>query len=176
MTILVDIDSTITDFGKQMLNYLNNRYQTNYKYEDITSWDWFDRHFNSPWKLLDVRSFWDKVQVNPEAIFTIESWVKQGHNVYLVTASAFNDTLGYKINKTLEMFDHTLINYRNIVVTKDKSIIKGDIMIDDNINNLLSFDGVRICYAQPWNQQWEHPHRYTSWEDIDDIIWYESRM
>lgn len=170
MTILIDIDSTITNFGETLLSINNARNGTTYQYADITSYDWFDCTFLSPWQPTTLEKFWDKVQVNPQAILTIERWVKQGHKVYLVTASHFNNTLGYKIHKTLEPFNPELINERNIIIAQDKSSIMGDAMIDDCVDNLYSFDGVCICYKQPWNQDYTGAFRFNKWNLIDNVI------
>ena len=170
MTILVDVDSTITNFGETLLRYLNRLYGTNYKYNNITSYDWFDLTFAQPWLPTEHDYFWDDVQVNPEAISTIESWVKRGYQTYLVTASHFNSLLSYKIKRTLEPFNSELINERNIVITQDKSIIRGDLMIDDFVGNLVEFNGVRICYPQPWNEKYIGVFRYNDWNKINSIV------
>lgn len=170
MTILVDIDSTITNFGETLLHHLNLLYNTNYRYNDITSYDWLEETFPHPWLPTEHDFFWDDVKVNPEAVSTIESWVNQGHQVYLVTASHFNPMLSYKVHKTLEAFNPEFINEHNIVIAQDKSIIIGDIMIDDCIDNLMDFSGVRICYTQPWNKNFDGPFRFYDWISINSVI------
>ena len=170
MTILVDIDSTITNFGEILLLANNQLYNTSYSYTDITSYDWFDQTFTNPWKPTAYQCFWNTVEVNPAAVTTIESWAKQGHQIYLVTASHFNDMLGYKIRKTLEPFNPELINERNVVIAQDKSVIMGDTMIDDCVDNLIDFNGAHICYAQPWNQHYDGSLRFSDWDKINKAI------
>lgn len=170
MTILVDIDSTITNFGEKLLETTNKYYQTNYTYNDIVSYDWFDKTFEDPWWYTRYQTFWDEVKVNPEAISTLERWVKQGHKVLLVTASHFNDALGYKIRKTLEPFNPELINERNVIIAQDKSTIMGDVMIDDCVDNLKDFNGLRICYAHPWNAHCGDMERIDDWNLIDELV------
>ena len=170
MTILVDIDSTITNFGEMLLLANNQSHGTNYRYTDITSYDWFDQAFYTPWKPTEYQCFWNTVEVNPVAVSTIESWVTQGHQVYLVTASHFNPMLSYKIKHTLDPFNHDLINERNIVIAQNKSIINGDVMIDDCVDNLIDFNGVRICYAQPWNKDYGGSLRFSDWDKINEAI------
>lgn len=173
MTILVDIDSTIANFGEALLKTNNVIFSTDYTYDQIVFYDWFNAVFADPWTITKHPGFWDEVQVSPEAVATLESWVKDGHKVYLVTASHFNNTLGYKIRKTLEAFNPELINERNVIVAQDKSAIKGDVMIDDCIDNLKQFNGTRICFKQPWNQaEQEKTHlRSCSWNNIDTFIY-----
>lgn len=170
MTILVDIDSTITNFGEMLLFANNQQHNTNYRYTDIASYDWFDQTFYTPWKPTEYQCFWNTVEVNPAAVTAIERWVRQGHQVYLCTASHFNDMLGYKIKRTLEPFNPKIINERNIIIAQDKSAIMGDAMIDDCIDNLVNFEGTRICYAQPWNKDYGGSLRFSDWNKINEAI------
>ena len=170
MTILVDIDSTITNFSEMLLLANNQFHGTYYRYTDITSYDWFDRTFVNPWRPTEYQCFWNTVEVNLASVTAIERWVRQGHKVLLVTASHFNDMLGYKIRKTLEPFNHELINEHNVVIAQDKSIIHGDTMIDDCVDNLVNFNGARICYAQPWNQDFNGSLRFSDWNKINGAI------
>ena len=166
MTILVDIDSTITNFAEILLKYSNFTYKTSYKYEDISSYEWFDATFKDPWIFTNYKNFWNAVTVDSKAVTTLESWIKQGHRIYLVTASHFNSMLSYKIKRTLEAFNPKIINERNVVITHDKSIINGNVMIDDCVDNLIDFNGARICYAQPWNQHYGGSLRFSDWNNL----------
>lgn len=87
-----------------------------------------------------------------------------------MTASHFNSTLGYKIKKTLEAFNPKLINERNVVIAQDKSIVMGDAMIDDCVDNLKDFNGLRICYAHPWNAHCGDMERTNDWNLIDELV------
>ena len=170
MTILVDIDSTITNFSEMLLLANNQLHGTYYRYTDITSYDWFDQTFYTPWKPTEYQCFWNTVEVNPAAVTAIERWVRQDYKVLLVTASHFNDMLGYKIKRTLEPFNPELINERNVIIAQDKSVVQGTIMIDDCVKNLYNFNGNRICYAQPWNQHYGGSLRFSDWDKINEAI------
>ena len=148
MKILIDIDDTISNFGEVLLKYLNRQYDTDYKKDDIINWEWFRNNFQNPWQPTEYCFFWDEVVIDKDAINCIENLVKKGHEVYLVTASFPNDTLGYKIRKVLENFNKNLINQSNIIVCYNKGIIKGDIRIDDEIHNLYN-DSINILFEQP---------------------------
>lgn len=168
-TILVDIDSTITNFGEVLLKYLNQFYSTKYEYNDISYYNWFVDTFSDPWLVTEFDYFWDEVKVDSKAIATIEYWTKQGHSVYLCTSSHFNNMLGYKIRKTLEPFNPEFINEKNVIVTQNKSIINANIMIDDNPSNLDYFNGVKICYTQPWSRDYSS-YNTDRWDKINDIV------
>lgn len=172
MTILIDIDSTITNFEHILLSRLNALYNTHYSISDITSWEWIANHFPAPWEVTNDKSFWDNVFVFKQARTTIEEWVKQGHQVYLVTASFFNDTLGYKITSTLSQFDPMLINDSNVIVCKNKQAIYGDVRIDDGTHNFAK-NSINILYNQPWNRSYDCGNmitRVNNWSEIREKI------
>ncbi len=116
MKILIDIDDTISNFVEVLLKYLNRQYDTDYKKDDIINWEWFRNNFQNPWQPTEYFFFWDEVTIDKDAINCIENLAKKGHEIYLVTASFPNDTLGYKIRKVLENFNKNLINQSNIIV------------------------------------------------------------
>lgn len=171
MTILVDIDSTITNFGEMLLFANNQQHNTNYRYTDIASYDWFDLTFMNPWKPTEYQCFWNTVEVNPAAVTAIERWARQGYKVYLCTASHFNDMLGYKIKRTLEPFNPKFINARNVIIAQDKSVVRGTIMIDDYEENLDNFNGIKVCYSQPWNKKRSaYLLRTSDWNKLKEMI------
>lgn len=158
MKILIDLDSTLTNFAEVLLNELNLIHNTNYSYKEITHWNWFPETFSDPWEPTEHNFFWDMVEVSPQAKDVIEYLSFIGHEVYIVTASFFNNKLGYKINSTLKQLDNRLISEKNIIIAQNKEMVRGDVLIDDNCDNLINFvikgDSKQraICYAQPWNE------------------------
>lgn len=170
MKILFDCDGVINNFQEQLLNHLNKIHNTNYKFEDITHYDWLPNTFENCWVPIEEKSFWDTITVYREAIDTIESLVKNGHTIYLATASHFTPILGYKITKMLSYFDTNLVGERNVIVGKDKSMIMGDLLVDDFPTNLDKFKGMTICFSQPWNKTYDKTKRTNNWKEIESII------
>lgn len=152
MRILIDIDDTITNFCDVLLTDLNRIHNTNYTKEDITSWNWLSETFKEPWIPLEKEDFWNRIIVSQDAIDFIEELRKNKNEVYLITAAFPNDTLGIKIRSTISFFNPELINYHNIIVCYNKSVIEGDIRIDDGIHNLVNNNSINYLYNQPWNK------------------------
>lgn len=170
MNIIIDIDDTISNFCETLLTSLNQLYRTNYSKKDVTSWDWFNNHFENPWFPLNDKEFWKRVSIDPIAVETIQNLQLNYNQVYLTTASHFNDALGRKINETLSYFNPKIINERNVIVCQDKLAVRADIRIDDGIHN-LSYTSTNILIDQPWNQDCKIPHfRFNDWSEINKFI------
>lgn len=168
MKIAIDIDNTITNMSEVLLQMCNSHYGTSYTYQDITRYDFFDKTFDDPWRFTNTRQFWDDVDVDKAAIKQIKSWIMLGHRVLLVTASHFNDMLGYKIKTTLAKIGlpENYLGEKDIVITQDKSLIRCDIMIDDYPPNLdASCADKKILVDQPWNRDETTYSWITSWQD-----------
>ena len=68
-------------------------------------------------------------------------------------------------------FDTNLVGERNVIVGKDKSMIRGDLLVDDFPKNLDKFiSGRTICFAQPWNKEYDKSIRTNDWDKIKTII------
>lgn len=174
MIILVDINSTITNFSYVLLEENNKWHNKIHTYNEITTYNWFEQAFSNPWEPTNHRSFWTKVSVNPKAKETLESFVLSGHKVYLVSASHYNDCLGYKIQTTLGYFNPDLINKSNVIIAKDKTMIKGEVLIDGFSESFKHFSGLSICYSQPWNKDFNTDKKYflktNNWNLIQKAV------
>lgn len=158
MIFCIDIDNTINNLNRIWLQYINREYKTNYKYSDITSWEFFDglaAQGLDVYRILEWEGFWRSTTIYPTAVKVIETLVKASHKVFLVTASDLsNPSLQVKLTHVLNHFNKSLINIDNIVITQDKSIIDGDVLIDDKLTTCLDWRsrGRVVCMPeQPWN-------------------------
>ena len=160
MTILVDIDDTITNMNHIWLKRVNAEYGTSYQYKDIAYWGFFgdlQKKGLDVFKYLEMDDFYDEITIYPNAVSVLEHMVSSGHKVFLVTATnVLNPALQHKISRVLKAFDPKLINKDSVVVTQDKSIINGDILIDDKLETCLEWQSRgKAVYlpSQPWNQK-----------------------
>ena len=177
MKILVDADDTFWDFMNPVLNHLNKKYHLNIKKDEIKTWTWLsDTYgFNNPFACTECAEFWNKVIPFENAIKVINQLVKEGHEVYFVTASGFTNGLAPKIHRLLSFFDDDVINDSNIIIAKDKHMISGNVLIDDGPHNLAKTYANTIQYYQPWNEScncghfiakdWSIVYEYVKWFD-----------
>lgn len=179
MIILVDIDNTITNMNHIWLKYINNEYKTSYKYSDITHWGFFNEleaQGKDVFSFLHIPQFWKDITVYPNAVFALEHWAKRGHQVYLATASdIFSPSFHIKMEQTLKPFSSHLINQNNIIVTNNKELINGDVLIDDKLETIekwVKLGKMGFIPDQPWNRNYEakpYCNQFTLFDWKDDL-------
>ena len=157
-TILVDIDNTINNLNHVWLQYTNHYYETNYKYTDITHWDFFNilqAQDMDVFRFLEWSGFWRSTKIYPNAVQALETFVRNGHKVRLVTATdLFNPVLKDKLSHVLRHFNPLLINKNSSIIANDKSGMEGEVLIDDNLDICVerAKRGKLTCMIkQPWN-------------------------
>lgn len=167
--ILIDIDSVIADLVPEWLNLYNTDYNDFVKVEQITEWDM--TKFVKPecgTKIYDYLHYihlYDRVRPIDGAISSIH-WLRQhDYDVRFVTSGVQPAKIEWLGNHGLLINEHFLFS-PDVIVAHDKSIIKADIMIDDNIKNCENFQGKSILFAQPWNDVMSNFFRASSWPDI----------
>ena len=175
MTILVDIDNTINNLNHIWLQYINREYNTNYKYSDITHWAFFgdlvEQGINA-YSILEWEGFWRATTVYPNAVKVLEALVAVGHKAFLVTATdLFNPALMTKLSHVLAPFNPSLINKDNIIIAQDKSVIEGDILIDDKLETCLEWaENGKLVFMpeQPWNTKFDPNSNCNQLSIFDD--------
>ena len=179
MIILVDIDNTITNMNHVWLKYINNQYKTNYKYSDITHWNFFNdlqAGGKDVFNILHIPQFWKDITVYPNAVLALEHWAKKGHQVYLTTASdVLSPSFHVKMEQILKPFSSHLINQNNIIVTNNKELINGDVLIDDKLETIdkwVKLGKMGFIPDQPWNRNYEakpYCNQFTLFDWKDDL-------
>ena len=175
MIFCIDIDNTINNLNRIWLQYINREYNTNYKYSDITSWGFFDELVAQGldvYRILEWEGFWRSTTIYPTAVKVIEALVEAGHKVFLVTATdLFNPALIAKLNHVLTLFNPSLINKDNIIIAQDKSVIDGDVLIDDKLETCQEWlrMGKVVCMPeQPWNTKFNPNSNCNQLSIFDD--------
>lgn len=76
-------------------------------------------------------------------------------------------------DKQLWIEEHLpFISWKQVVLCGDKSLIKGDLMIDDHLKNLDFFSGETLLFSQPHNLKVNgtRHRRVNSWQEISEIL------
>lgn len=107
-----------------------------------------------------------------DAQWGLETLIKQGHRVFLATATPY-DSFSNKVDWVCSHF--SCITPYNIICVQDKSILNCDVMVDDRLDNLTSNLCERIVLDYPWNRSTSKDYAYNiyrcyNWTDIVNTI------
>lgn len=175
LTILFDADDTVENLCDCWIALLNERYGTSVKIEDVTDWD-ITLAFPTLTKqqifdILQDEELWKNLEPMPGSQRVLQKWFDQGYQLYMVTASDYR-TCKVKVERILEMF--SFLDWEHIIFTSNKQMIRGDILIDDGIHNLLGGEYFKILFNRPHNKGLDvekySVHRSDTWDDIDALV------
>lgn len=179
MRILIDLDDVLNDLARAILFWNNRIHNTNYKYEEISRFTWLPDTFGPQvWLPLLTHDFWQDLDYDSEG-FEFINWAKEReYEIYIVSSSFVNKMLGIKLDDLLdEAYSFSYhncvanpIHSEDIIICQNKYLIQGDVLIDDNPDNLSKFPGEKVLFAQPWNKDVKDYIRTDSWESIKTII------
>ena len=176
LTLLVDMDDTIELLTDAWVDWLNEKHGTDTVKDDIHSWD-FAAAFptltdDEAYAPIYIDEFWDTVQPMPWAFETLCRLRAEGHEIYVVTSSAYQ-TIPAKMEKVLFRY-FPFLDWEHVIVTGNKSMIRGDVLIDDGPHNLEEFDGARLLMTAPHNRDYDaESHgmiRVSDWPEIFELL------
>lgn len=176
MTILIDMDDTIENLGLAWVDYLNTRYDKNVNWFDIRNWD---MHLAYPsltteqiYGALSEEQLWDNVTVKEDAQYYVKRLMDEGHKVYIVTSSWYT-TIRTKVERCLFKY-FPFLSWNQVIVAADKHLIKGDVLIDDNPENLIGGDYFGILFTAPHNIPFDDSEsdllRADNWKSVYLIL------
>lgn len=176
LTILIDMDDTIENLLECWVSELNKAYGTDVKYDEVFVWD-MTKVFPSLTKPeiyapLHNPDFWSKVQPLPGSVEYVKRLIDDGHNVYIVTTSHYTD-IKSKMENVLEKH-FPFISWKNVIITSNKQLVNGDILIDDGVHNLEGGKYIKILMDAPHNRSYDAEKngmlRVYNWEEIYNVV------
>lgn len=163
--LLLDLDDTINCLVSHWLEVYNKEYNDNLKKEDIKGWDIgnYTKAQDKMYILLDTPNFFKNIDIQEDSAFFIEKLMEY-FDIHIVSACSYK-TYADKaewIEKKLPFFP-----IRKFSAVSPKYIIKGDIIIDDNYDNMRNFEGLKLLYSQPWNENIQGDFiRVRNWKEV----------
>lgn len=175
LTILFDADDVAENLLNCWIKLINERYGTSVAFEDVRDWD-MTLAFPTLTKqqifgVLQDEALWQNLEPMPGSQRVLQKWFDQGHQLYMVTASDYR-TCKVKVERILEMFP--FLDWEHIIFASNKQMIRGDILIDDGIHNLLEGKYFKILFDRPHNRGLDIEkygvHRASTWDDVDTMV------
>lgn len=172
MVLCIDVDDVICNLQEVIINLFNERYGSSYTINDFTDYDIMNVLPTQDGivmrNMYGETGLYNKVKPIANAQESLRKLMNMGHQVYLVTA-AVPKTYDEKIQFIKRYFP--FIDDSHIICMKHKWMFKCDIMIEDNLQTLLTKPYYhRILMDRPWNQSNKDYiydiHRCYNWDDI----------
>lgn len=182
--LILDIDGVIASFHSPLILEYNKRYLGNLNINDIDCeletlgpelYTKLVGIFNEPNWFLNLEPL-------PNAINTASSFIDLNYSVTICTAPA-RDLTGFTnpgsaaekyvwIRKWLPFWAN------NVIITKSKELVFGDMLIDDTGHNIVNWcrehpNGIGFLLDQPWNKNFtQYPSNSVrgNLEDVSTII------
>lgn len=176
MVILVDMDDTIEQLIQAWVRAVNERYGRSAVYEDILSWD-MSAAFpgltrEQVYAIPTEPGFWKTVEPVPGAAEALQRLMAAGHEIFIVTATEV-ESVPEKMNEVLFKYFPFLTRDR-LIITSRKQMIRGDVLIDDGIHNLVGGSYRKLLMSAPHNQFYDAEAngmiRVHDWDEIEAVI------
>ena len=176
LTILIDMDDTLENLCAVWVAYLNKKHDLNVKLNDIKEWNMSKAFPMLPeseiYEPLRDKELWKKVKPLPGAVKYVKKIKEDGHRVFVVTASN-PCTVGVKLLTVLFRY-FPYLTYKDVIVTTNKQMIKGDIMIDDAPHNLEggTYHGILMnaSHNRSYDAKKHGFERAGNWKEIYRLV------
>ena len=169
----VDMDCVLFDLPKSIISHYNETFDDNvtdyyasYRFSQCTK---TDRKFFVD--LLDQKGLFLNLLPMVDEMLLIRELYHQGHKIIFVTKPHPSNKY-CKVEKLLSLEKYFSDIEYDLVFTKDKYLILGDIFIDDDLTYITNPDekAFTICYGDyGWNKDYKGV-KATNVEELRDIV------
>ena len=154
LTILVDLDDTIDDLLTAWVCALNEKFGTNVDPQQVKQWDvseYFPELSKADiYSVHDWNNPWANVRPKPGAVEYIKRLIDDGHRVFVVTSTHYIN-LQMKMEEVLFKY-FPYLRWEQVIITQDKAMIDGDVIIDAGVQNHLRKRRLNIVIDAPHNR------------------------
>lgn len=176
MIIVVDFDNVLNNLTEGAIELHNSNSGKNIQVSNITSYNFYDcldkEDADKIVKSFKNKSLWDSLMPIDGAREGLQKLLDEGHKVYIATATA-PENFQWKLSWLKRWFP--FFNPDNVIRIMDKSLLKCDILIEDNLEQLIKHKLCnRVILDYPWNRNVDDfvydINRCTNWSEILDEI------
>jgi len=154
--IMVDCDNVLSNTSESWVMYLNKKHGLSVNPQGLSHekiYEAFPTLSRDEVKFpLQDEAFCEIFQVKPGSYECLKQMIDDGHEVSVVTAHN-NKTAGVKFEWVTAKFP--FLSRDDIIITRKKHKIIGDVLIDDEVRNLLSGNYLKILFDHPNNHGYD---------------------
>jgi 5'(3')-deoxyribonucleotidase len=164
--VVLDCDGVLVEHSGGHLTKVNAKFGTSYQFSDITDWNY--SFLSKPqrdylYSCWHSSTLYDEDVLTPEQTDTIEGLREIARVV--VCTSPMKGHVASKYSFLLRYFKS-----KDIIIMSDKSLMRGNVLVDDGPHNILAFEGPTVVYDQPWNQGVHSDYRVRDFTDIGPVV------
>lgn len=176
MLVLIDVDGTVADLMSGFRAEWTARGGSPLvPHEEHTTWDIFDIVPKNERKLVqevfDSPRLFAKLPTINGAVIAVKEIARE-HDVFFCTTPWYsNDTCCEdKLAWLAERFGKSMA--RKTIFTADKTLIRGDLLIDDKpeIKGLNPPSWIHVIFSQPYNAHITDKQHLSSWADWRKVL------
>ena len=167
--LIVDMDGVLANVYSQFLDFEEKEFGIRQPIENLMGRPEAEV-FKNERKYVLSKGFFRNAPVM-EGCLEVMKELNKKYNLFIVSAAMeFPNSLPEKYEWLAEYFP--FISWKQIVFCGSKTVIRGDIMIDDHYKNLDHFAGQAILFTQPHNfGHDDRGHtRVDSWNEISKLL------
>ncbi|MFT3680666.1 MAG: 5'(3')-deoxyribonucleotidase [Ferruginibacter sp.] len=167
--LIVDMDGVLADVYSQFLDFEEKEFGFRQPLENLLGKP-ESEVFKNERIYVNSAGFFRNAPVMEGSIAAMEA-LNKSYELFIVSAAMeFPRSLPEKYEWLNEHFP--FLTWKQIVFCGSKTVIQGDIMIDDHYKNLDYFKGKTILFTQPHNySQPDNGHtRVSSWQEIIKLL------
>lgn len=168
-TLIVDMDGVLADVYQQFIAMEEKESGGRISMDDLKGLEEY-KAFPNGRKHVNTKGFFRNAPLMTGAVQTLQV-LNERYNVFIVSAAMeFPGSLAEKHDWLKEHFP--FINWQQVVFCGSKTVIQGDIMIDDHFKNLDNFKGQTILFTQPHNEGHDNRGhtRVNNWNDVYKLL------
>ncbi len=172
MRILIDMDDVIADTETRFIEWYGRDFGIHYTKADLQGTKLYlivpEEHRSIVREYPFRKGFFKDLPVIENSIEVIKE-LNNRFDVYIASAAMeFPNSLSEKYEWLDEHFP--FIHWKRRIFCGDKSVLKGDILIDDHDFNLSVFEGRRIMFTASHNIAETKYERLDTWMDAEKLF------
>jgi len=167
--LLVDMDGVLADIYQQAINFEYKESGRLIQLKDVVGEDEIVAFPNAA-KHVRQTGFFRTAPLIPNA-FEVMEQLNEQYDIFIVSAAMeFPNSLEEKYYWLEEHFP--FLPWNKIVLCGSKTVVQGDLLIDDHYKNLDPFENRTLLFTQPHNMnRSDNGHeRVNNWLEIRDLL------
>jgi len=165
---IVDCDDVLNNLVSGWLDLYNIKYSDNLKIEGVKGWNIgnYTKIGDEMYVLLGSPGLFRNLDIQPDC-YDVLKFLNEFFDIQIVSAST-HMTYSDKAEWILEKLPFIPIS--SFSSMKNKFLLTGALMLDDNPENLKFFEGEKIIYTKPWNEDINCYKRADNWKQVKVIL------